>query len=94
MVAFNVRKYIVKSCGKASLFLLSILDLVVAKHSKSNIVLRPKVHPYVANTSNCHELKFVLYLPFSKLYLKNRYHDIMISWYHLYGLFLDDYRFF
>ena len=61
MVAFNVRKYIVKSCGKASLFLLSTLDLVVAKHSKSNIVLRPKVHPYVANTSNCHELKFVLY---------------------------------
>ena len=50
MVAFNVRKYIVKSCGKASLFLLSILDLVVAKHSKSNILLRPKVHPYVANT--------------------------------------------
>ena len=61
MVAFNVRKYIVKSCGKASLFLLSTLDLVVAKHSKSNIVLRTKVHPYVANTSNCHELKFVLF---------------------------------
>ena len=61
MVAFNVHKYIVKSCSKASLFLLSTLDLVVAKHSKSNIVLRPKVHPYVTNTSNCHELKFVLY---------------------------------